>query len=129
MSVLGNSPLDILVIFITSDPLIDLPRRTGIKSNVAVSQAFSIFKYGDVYVGIAYLHMNVKESEVSPCAVPAMHLVSHTSRKCHKVNVPHLNRFTTAYHVAFQESSFLEVDYDGVGHLPRKERRIRNTGQ
>ena len=76
-----------------------------------------------------YLPPHERKSKISPRAVPAIHLGSDTLRKGYIVYVPYLNRITTAYHITFQESTFLEFDDEGIAHVPRNVRRIRNTSK
>ena len=52
-----------------------------------------------------------------------------TLRKGHIVYVPYLNRITTAYHLTFQESSFLEFDDYGIAHLPKCVKRMNTNSR
>ena len=76
-----------------------------------------------------YLPAHERKNKISPRAVPAIHLGPDSLRKGYIVYVPYLNRITTAYHLNFQESSFLEFDDDGIAYLPKNIRRIKDTNK
>ena len=88
-------------------------------------------KHLKVWGCLCWYHLPIHErkSKISPRAVPAIHLGLDTLRKGHIVYVPYLNRITSAYHLTFQESSFLDFDDDGVAHLPKNVKRMNQSSK
>jgi hypothetical protein len=64
------------------------------------------------------LEPHERRSKVSPRAVPSIHLGMDPERNGYFVFVPYMNRITTAYHLTFQETKFMEITGDGTPVLP-----------
>ena len=59
-----------------------------------------------------------RRSKVSPRSVPAINLGCDPQRKGHIIYIPATGKVTTAYHLTFQESSFIPLTPDGDAVLP-----------